>query len=181
MTTTTVFPLLSVYFTTLKRISTQRITDCFQAIGVIDYIDRVPKRSDNTRDEVFIYFKGKYDDSSSSTMFFNNISNNTLVQVYYTIKYYWKVFPNRSKKHKRQSPVPPVVPKLDLNITPSREDYESKLQMKDMRIREYEEIIDTQNIWLDNYERIIKDLKELAQTSNPELFKIFESDYSYWA
>ena len=180
MTTENVLP--SVYFTTLKRISTERIRKQFELVGVIDYIDRVPKRGDNIRDEIFIYFKDRLDYPSSSTLFFNNISNNTLIKVFYSSKYYWKVFPNRSKKNTRQSQPTSTVPKLSLdNSSPSNEYYESKLQIKDMRIRDLEGVIDQQNIWLDNNERIIKDLKELLQTSNPELFNIFESEYSYWA
>jgi hypothetical protein len=173
-TTMTKNVLPSVYFTTLKRISTDRIRSCFQAVGVIDYIDRVPKRGDNIRDEVFIYFKDKLklDYPSSSEMFFNIISNNGLVKLYYTVKYYWKVFPNRSKKNTKQAP--PAVPKLSLNKTPSNEDYEYKLSIKDMTIRDLEGVIDKQNMWLDNNERMIKDLKDLVRTIDPQLLKIYE-------
>ena len=90
-------------------------------------------------------------------MLFNSIEFAIFLPIIFLI--YWKVFPNRSIRQPRSQP---TVPKLSIdNKTPSSEYYESKLELKDMTIRDLKEVIDKQNEWLDYDKQTIKDLKEL--------------------
>ena len=185
MSTTLSIRYPSVYFTVFKNVSDDTIIQVFrdQNISIIEQVDRICKNQlDSIFDEVFVHFNQSQNDmlSSSSTMFFENISKGQPVKVFYTEKRYWGVFPNTSKNI-RPNKVP--IPKLsihNINYDVDIDYYKEKLLIKDIQYRDLSDVLDEQIKQNAVQKKTITELKDLLNVVAPDLLQVYEGSLSPW-
>jgi hypothetical protein len=167
MTSSLIIP--SVYFTVLKNVSDDTIIETFYKLNIAQVlkVDRKPHKRNKKLDEVILHFKTSL---FVCPEFFHNLSLGIINTVYYNETQYWVIHLNRYKTK---------VPELLINhIYNNKQDkveyYDDKLQIKDMAIRDLEDLCDKLNEEIKKQENTIIDLKELLNVSAPDLLKVYE-------
>jgi hypothetical protein len=167
MTSSLIIP--SVYFTVLKNVFDDTIIETFYKLNIAQVlkVDRKPHKRNKKLDEAIVHFKTSL---FVCPEFFHNLSLGIINTVYYNETQYWLIHLN---KHKHK------VPKLLINhIYNNKQDkveyYDDKLQIKDMAIRDLEDLCDKLNEEIKKQDNTIIDLKELLNVSAPDLLKVYE-------
>ena len=168
MTSSLIIP--SVYFTVLKNVSDDTIIETFNRFDIAQVlkVDRKPHKRNKKLDEVIVHF------TESSLFvcqeFFHNLSVGIINTVYYNETQYWLIHLNRYKTK---------VPKLPINnIHNNKEDiidyYDNKLEIKDMAIRDLQDLCDKLNEEIKKQHKTIIVLKDLLNVSAPDLLRVYE-------
>ena len=170
MTSSLIIP--SVYFIVLKNVSDDTIIETFYKLNIAQVlkVDRKPHKRNKKLDEVIVHFKEAELSLFVCPEFFHNLSVGIINTVYYNETQYWLIHLN---KHKHK------VPKLLINhIYNNKQDkvdyYDNKLQIKDMAIRDLEDLCDKLNEEIKKQDKTIIDLKELLNVSAPDLLRVYE-------